>query len=101
MTQDYDEKRSFHRMQIESDLRFTYKGQDNPVYKGVSQDLSATGLLMYSDIAPEIGTEISVVMDTDNDRLPAFIAEGKVVRVKADTEQAGRYLISLELHKTQ
>lgn len=101
MTQDYDEKRSFSRMRIETEVQFSLKGQTDQSYTGISQDLSATGLLMHSAMAPEIGAELTVVMDTDNDRLPAFVAEGKVVRVEADSPRPGRYLISLELRNSE
>lgn len=101
MTHDYEEKRLFFRMRLETEVSFSVKGQTNKTYRGVSQDLSAAGLLMHSDFPPELDTELSIEITTDNDRLPPFVAEGKVIRVEPNNPQPGRYLISVALTATQ
>lgn len=96
MTLDYEEKRSFARMQLETEVTFTVKGQAMS-HTAVSQDLSATGLLMHSSFAPEPGDELDIEMHTDNPRLPPFIARGEVLRVQENVPSVGRYLISVAL----
>jgi c-di-GMP-binding flagellar brake protein YcgR len=98
MTQDYEEKRTFFRMQIETEVSFSIKGE-NGSYSAVSQDLSASGLLMVSAKAPDIGSELDIEMSTSNPQLPPFVAEGKVLRVEANTPSPGQYLISVALTK--
>lgn len=101
MTQDYEEKRSFARMRIETEVSFSLKTEPDHRYIGISLDLSATGLLMHSAFAPEAGSELQLEMHTDNDRLPPFVAEGTVLRVEPETPEPGRYLISIALSHTQ
>jgi hypothetical protein len=96
MTHDYEEKRSFARMQLETEVQFKIKGEAMP-HTAISQDLSATGLLMHSSFAPPLGCELEIEMHTDNPRLPPFIAIGEVLRVQDNLPSAGRYLISVSL----
>jgi len=96
MTQDYEEKRSFARMQLETEVQFKVKGEAT-THTAISQDLSATGLLMHSSFAPQPGNELDIEMHTDNPRLPPFIAAGKVLRVQDNLPSPGRYLISVTL----
>lgn len=99
MTQDYEEKRAFLRMQVETEVSFSIKGERGS-YNGVSQDLSASGLLMVSATAPDIGSELDIELSTSNKQLPPFVAEGKVLRVEANNPASGQYLISVALTKT-
>ncbi len=101
MSQDYEEKRSFSRMRIETTVHFNVNKNSDITYKGLSRDLSATGLLMQSDYAPPVGAELQLEMHTDNERLPPFVAEGEVLRVESDPEDSSQYLISVALNKTQ
>lgn len=100
MSQDYEEKRSYFRMRIETEVNFTIKGESGS-HTGISQDLSASGLLMYSAIAPEVGSVVDIEMKTSNASLQPFLAEGKVLRVEPDTPEPGQYLISVALTRTR
>lgn len=101
MSQDYEEKRSFTRMRVETTVRFSVNGNSEVTYQGLSRDLSATGLLMQADYAPPVGSELHLEMHTENDRLPPFMADGEVLRVEADPVDSGKYLISVALNSTQ
>lgn len=93
---DYDEKRSFVRMQVKTSLRFSVQGSNTTQHQGVSHDLSATGLLMGSDFSPEEGDKITVTIATDNERFEPFTAQGSVIRVEPNDSENQRYLISVE-----
>lgn len=95
--QNYDEKRGFFRMQIETPVMFKIKGQADITHHGLSHDLSATGLLMSSDFAPQHNDELEIIIDSQSERFSPFTAEGKVLRVEADPTDPCRYQISVEL----
>jgi len=92
---NYDEKRTFIRMQVETMVTYTIN-DDSTKHSGVSLDLSATGLQMRSDYAPAEGAEIDVMMNTTSDRFPPFTAKGRVIRVIPDETHANHCLISIE-----
>lgn len=96
VTHDYDEKRSFIRMQLETKLSFTVCGDKATQHPGFSHDLSATGLLMSSDFGPAEGAQIDVMIETENARYDPFTAQGTVIRVEADETGKARYLISVK-----
>jgi len=94
---DYDEKRDFVRMNIETQITYTVKNSDGQTHHGKSGDLSATGLYMDTDFALSEGDEIDIIMNPNGDRLPPFIAEGKVLRV---TNDDNKFQVSVTLTKT-
>lgn len=100
MAHDYEEKRSFARMQLETEVSFKLKGE-TASHIGISQDLSATGLLMHSAFAPKPGDQLQIEMDTDNPRLPPFIAEGEVIRVDENMPEIGRNRITVVLTNSE
>ena len=77
----YDEKRDFARMSIETQVTYTVKNSDSTPHHGTSTDLSATGLAMTTDHKLAVGDKIEIVMNSADDRLPPFVAEGTVLRV--------------------
>ncbi len=97
---DYEEKRNFVRMNIETQITYKVKGSDGQSHHGTSDNLSATGLSMKTDYALEEGCEIELVMNPSGDRLPPFVAEGSVLRVEADDSAPGQYQVSISLTKT-
>lgn len=101
MSQDYEEKRSFTRMRVETSVRFNVNKNSDITYEGVSKDLSATGLMMQTDYAPPVGAELDLEMHTDSDHLPPFMAKGEVLRVETDPSDGSRYLISVALNNIQ
>ncbi len=98
---NYDEKRDFVRMNIETQITYTVKNSDGQSHQGRSGDLSATGLYMHTDFKLSEGDEISIVMNPSGDRLPPFTADGKVLRVTIDEgDQQISYHVSVTLTET-
>jgi hypothetical protein len=98
---DYDEKRAYHRMKIDTPITFSLSGDKGITYQGISKNLSASGLLIQSDFSPSENVGLEIVMDTGNDRFSPFIIQGRVLRVEADTEVSGQYLISVQIEQSQ
>ena len=77
---NYDEKRSYTRMQIDTFVTFNLKNGNGQNHKGESRDLSASGLKMATDVDLAIGDEIQLTLNSSDARLPPLVAEGIVVR---------------------
>lgn len=91
----YDEKRDFARMDIDTQVSYTVKGSTDTPHLGTSHDLSATGLAMTTDYKLTVGDEIELVMNAADKRLPPFIADGHVLRVVSNDDNAFDVSISL------
>lgn len=98
---NYEEKRSFVRMRIDTMVAFTIKGKSDQTYHGTSQNLSASGLYMTTEKSLEVGDEVELIMNSNSQRLPPFVAEGKVVRCITDDAEAALYNVSIKLSNTQ
>jgi len=96
---EHEEKRDFVRMNIETQVTYSIKGEES-THHGISGDLSATGLHMITDYKPAENDIVSIVMNPSGDRLPPFVAEGKVIRVVPDENNANNFRVSIELTKT-
>lgn len=96
----YEEKRGFVRVRIDTLFTFTIRGKDDKAYHGTSQNLSATGLYMTTDEAVELGSEVALVMNPGNEKLPPFVAEGAVVRCIAYDTDSNLYHVSISLSET-
>lgn len=83
---NYDEKRSYTRMQIDTFVTFHLKHGDGENHKGESRDLSANGLKMATDVDLTIGDEIQLTLNSSDTRLPPLVAEGIVVRREVTNE---------------
>ena len=57
---------------------------NNERHVGLVRDLSSTGLFVYSDFTPAIGTELklTIQLSRDEKKTSLFICKGKVVRVE-------------------
>ena len=97
---DYDEKRDFLRMNIDTLITYTVKNSDGQSHQGNSGDLSATGLYMTTDFALSEGDAIDIIMSPNGDRLPPFTAEGKVIRITNDDDNDELFHVSVTLTKT-
>lgn len=97
---NYDEKRDFVRMNIETQITYTIKNSDGESHHGESGDLSATGLYMETDFALSEGDEIKIIMNPNGERLPPFVAEGTVLRVNTDESDDTKFHVSVSLTKT-
>jgi hypothetical protein len=96
---DYEEKRDFVRMRVNTPVNYSLNGTD-VIHQGNSMDLSATGLFMETEFKPEVGDQIEVIMNPSSDKLPPFLAQGKVVRVDISSDKAHHFNVSVELTKT-
>ena len=94
---NYEEKRDFVRMRIETQVTYTVKGNSTVTHHGDSQDLSATGLYMTTDYALTVGNLIDIVMNPNGERLPPFATQGKVIRSITDENDANLFHVSVEL----
>jgi Tfp pilus assembly protein PilZ len=97
----YEEKRGFVRMQIDTLVTFTIKGKSEKTYHGISQNLSATGLYMTTEDAVNIDDEVEFIMNSSNQKLPPFVAAGKVIRCETDQTDSKLYHVSVSLSETQ
>jgi len=93
---EHEEKRHFVRMNIETQVTYSINGEST-THHGTSGDLSASGLHMVTDFAPAENDIISIVMNPSGDRLPPFVAEGRVMRVVAEESDANKFRVSVEL----
>jgi len=97
---DYEEKRDFVRMRIDTQVTYTLNGDTSVTHHGNSMDLSATGLYMVTDFKPAVGDQIEIIMNPSSDRLPPFVAEGKVIRSEVDDANTKQFNVSIELTRT-
>lgn len=95
---DYQEKRQFPRIAIETQISFTIDDQDQVFYYGISQNICAYGIYLTTNHAPRLGNHIKIVFD-DNDGA-SLIAVGKVVRCKFDKKDPNLFHVSVELSET-
>jgi len=96
----YDEQRNFFRMSIETQITYTIKNSDGRSHHGISSDLSATGIYMCTESALKEGDEIELVLNPSGDRLPPFVAEGRVLRTTIAENDTNKFHVSIELTKT-
>jgi len=95
---DYDEKRDFVRMNIDTQITYKIKGGDGQSYTGISENLSATGLSMDTSYQLSKGDEIELIMNPSGDKLPPFVAEGTVLRI--EEKSTDKFHASISLTKT-
>ncbi len=96
---DYQEKRGFVRMRVETQVTYTIKNHEDVSHHGYSQNLSATGLYMTTDFAPNLGDIIEIVMNPSGDRLLQFFAQGNVTRCDPDDNKKNMFHVSIELEQ--
>lgn len=96
---DYDEQRNYVRMSVKTQVTYKVKNSDGRTHHGISGDLSASGLYMHTGFELKEGDEIELMMTPNGDRLPPFIAEGKVVRMTVDQKDIYKFHVSVELTK--
>ena len=82
MSHEYEEKRTFYRMGLDSPMTFRVDGS-NDTYHGVAKDLSAIGMLFVSEQEAPVGATVELSMTTSNSLVPPLRARGEVLRVKA------------------
>ncbi|MCP4326302.1 MAG: PilZ domain-containing protein [Psychromonas sp.] len=76
-----DDKRSFHRMELDVPIEIT-KG--SLIVKGICKDLSSTGMLIsFNDTHLQGGDAVHIQLDTDDERFAPLDADATLIRVDA------------------
>ena len=92
---DYEEKRQFPRIAIETQISFTIDDQDQVSYHGISQNICAYGIYLTTDHAPKLGNHIKIIFNKNHGA--NLIVKGKVVRCKFDKKDPNLFHVSVEL----
>lgn len=87
---DYEEKRDYIRMRLETQVTLHHGGQAIPA---LCRDLSSTGMQLEAQCKVQIGDKVRVSIPSGHDALKGLEAEAQVVRV-AD-EDDGRQILGL------
>ena len=75
-----NDKRSFHRMELNLPIIISKNGQ---VYNGTCLDLSSTGMgIAFSTTELHSKDEVHIQLDTDDERFPPLDADAKLIRVE-------------------
>lgn len=79
---NYDDKRNFYRMLLNSEVVVTIIDDEaNSQIIATCRDLSATGMAIEMDSPLAMGTKVRMRIDSLNNNVQPFDASGKVVRV--------------------
>jgi len=84
---NFDEKRDFMRMQINSTITLNHAGVE---YQGICKDLSSTGMLVETDHEFDIGEELKVAIAPSNNSTAPFNAVVEVLRSDKNEAEAAR-----------
>ncbi|MDO7597374.1 MAG: PilZ domain-containing protein [Pseudomonadota bacterium] len=95
---DYEEKRQFTRVAIETQISFTIDEHDEVSYYGISQNHCARGIYLTTSHAPRLGNHIKIMFNDNGGS--CVLAEGKVVRCKFDKKDPNLFHVSVELSET-
>lgn len=93
---NYQEKRDFGRMHIETQVTYTVNDDNDKSYHATSQNLSATGICMMTERALVLGNKVNIIMNAGNDRLQPFVADGEVLRCKHNKRKPDVFQVSLK-----
>jgi len=95
---NFDEKRDFMRMQINSTITLNHAGVE---YQGVCKDLSSTGMLVETNHQFDIGEELKVAIAPSNDNTAPFNAVVEVLRSDKNEEEAavGSHILGFTIKK--
>ena len=86
----YDDKRNFFRMMVNSPCQLQINDDESSrTIQAVCKDISATGMsLEVDEPSIEIGTQVSVNIDSTSSQIPSLEAVAKVVRCVPETESS-------------
>ena len=80
LMRDYDDKRNFFRMMVNSTCELLIDDGSNRTLNAVCKDLSATGMSLEVDEEIAADTLITVSIEASGSQIPALTARVKVVR---------------------
>lgn len=84
MMRDYSEKRDFHRMQVNSEIRLTDDSGNS--LTGICRDLSGTGMQLQTDRPFSEGEELAAVLLSPGEDFPPFETRIRVIRCEPVAE---------------
>ncbi|NQY37933.1 MAG: PilZ domain-containing protein [Alteromonadaceae bacterium] len=95
---DFDDKRYFYRMMLNSEVKVTIIDDEaNSCMLSTCRDISATGLAIEMSHPLDIGTNVKVSLLATNDNVQALDTRGKVIRVTEESNDC--YLIGLSIEE--
>jgi hypothetical protein len=93
---NYDDKRDFYRMMLNSDVSVTIIDDEaNSTIFATCRDLSATGMAIEMSHPIELNTNVRVSVDSSSSTVQPLDVQGKVVRVTE--ESTDTYLIGINI----
>ena len=93
---NYNEKRDFIRMKINSEVTISQAGDK---HSGICRDLSGAGMSVETDYAFSTGSKLDVAIEQKGDTHLPFHASAEVTRV--DEIEEGKFLIGLSILEIQ
>lgn len=97
---EYEEKRHFPRMKIDSVVQFKLKNS-HAIASGQVIDISATGLKLLTQVPLKQDDLLVLIIPNQHERLDAFAAEAQVIRVQEGLEDTQRKVVSLQFIQNQ
>lgn len=93
---EYQEKRDFIRMRIDSPVDVLITGEDKPL-TGICRDLSGGGMLIEVNTVLPTGTEVEVTLASSHGHAPILRALATVTRLNTDSGDEAPNRIGLRL----
>ncbi len=86
----YDDKRNFFRMMVNSPCDLVINDDESSrTIQAICRDISATGMsLEVGETSVEIGTTVSVSIESTSSQIPSLSATAKVVRCEPEGESS-------------
>lgn len=98
LMKDFDDKRDFYRMMINSDVVVTVIDDEvNCQLSATCRDLSATGMAFEIEHPLAISTHIRVRVDSASSQIQALDIRGRVVRIEEESNNC--YLIGIAIEE--
>jgi c-di-GMP-binding flagellar brake protein YcgR len=95
---DYDDKRDFYRMMLNSEIAVTVIDDEvNSQLSATCRDLSATGMAFEMEHPLAISTNVRVKLDSASSQVQALDVSGRVVRI--EEESSNCYLIGIAIEE--
>jgi len=93
---NYDDKRNFYRMLLNSEVVITILDDEaHTKLFATCRDLSATGMAVELSHPIEMGTAVRMKIESLNNNVQAFDASGKVVRIVEENSDC--YVIGITI----
>jgi c-di-GMP-binding flagellar brake protein YcgR len=86
----YDDKRNFFRMMVNSPCQITvHDAESSRNLQAICRDISATGMsLEVEEPSIELGTQLTVQIESTSSQIPSLSASAKVVRCEAASDNS-------------